>query len=98
MAKLKCKLCGETLPDRSVKRFMMHLLLNHQSELVDRVETHFFEILDKTPEIWEQMNESERYGCRFGLYPYWIQEKYPDITNEDLIKLSKLSEKQFGEL
>ena len=48
--------------------------------------------------IWKQMNESERYGCRFCLYPHWIRQQYPGITKEDLIQLSRLSEKQFGEL
>ncbi|RLI46672.1 hypothetical protein DRO69_02485 [Candidatus Bathyarchaeota archaeon] len=39
---LECKLCGELLPDRSVKRFMKHLLSKHQSEFVDKCERLFF--------------------------------------------------------
>ena len=39
---------------------------------------------DPTDLIWDQMNESERHGVRFGLFPAWVGRDYPDA---DLVAL-----------
>lgn len=44
--KLECKLCGEILPNRSVKGFMEHLELEHNAEFVDRVEAIFYKKIE----------------------------------------------------
>ena len=28
--------------------------------------------MNRTKEIWEKMNDSEKYGCQFGLFPVWV--------------------------
>jgi len=40
---LRCRLCGEILRDRSVKRFMEHLEQEHTLEFVEWVERTLYE-------------------------------------------------------
>jgi hypothetical protein len=42
---LECKLCGKTLKDRSVEAFMKHLIMEHNTEFVDRCEAIFYRII-----------------------------------------------------
>ena len=39
-------------------------------------------------EIWERMNESERFGVRFGLFPSWVG----DLTHEEVVALMAKAE------
>lgn len=50
----------------------------------------------KVKEIWDRMNRSEKYGCRFTLYPQWVEEYDPSL--DDYVALAQLSEEMFGEL
>jgi hypothetical protein len=34
------------------------------------------------------MNESERFGCQLGLFPYWVHEEFQP-TKEEIIELMK---------
>lgn len=39
----------------------------------------------KVDQIWNRMNDSERFGVQFGLFPSWIEEYNP--THEDHVAL-----------
>ena len=42
--------------------------------------------------VWSEMNDSERFGCNFGMFPAWIDEKYPEGGHDlvmDLMTLAK---------
>ena len=28
--------------------------------------------MNRTEKIWEKMNDSEKHGCQFGLFPVWV--------------------------
>ena len=38
------------------------------------------------------MNENEKYGCRFGLFPMWVARDYKP-TKAETIELMGLAEK-----
>ena len=40
---------------------------------------------DKALEVWDKMNDSEQYGCQFGLFPAWVLEY--KLTHEEIVKL-----------
>lgn len=40
---------------------------------------------DKIDVIWDRMNDSERFGCKFGLFPVWIEEY--NLSNGELAQL-----------
>lgn len=41
--------------------------------------------MSRVDEIWERMNDSERYGVPFGLFPAWVQEY--ELTHEETVEL-----------
>lgn len=51
------------------------------------------EILD---EIWNKMNRSEKFGCKFSLFPFWT-EKYK-LTTQEVVELMRRSESETGTL
>jgi hypothetical protein len=32
------------------------------------------------------MNESERYGCQFGLFPHWVHEEF-NPSKDEIVEL-----------
>ena len=30
---------------------------------------------DRLNDIWLKMDESERWGCKYGLFPIWVEEQ-----------------------
>ncbi len=60
MTKLKCKLCGKILPDRSVEGFITHLLETiHQTNFADHVEKTFYDPVE-IPGVVTSMKNKER--------------------------------------
>ena len=51
---------------------------------------------EKIKEIWEKMNDSEKYGCKFNLFPHWALGY--NLTREENIELMKLSEGETGKI
>ena len=43
-------------------------------------------------EILGRMNESERFGVAFGLWPSWVQDE--GCTTPDLVQMMTLNEKE----
>jgi len=42
--------------------------------------------MDRIAEIWARMNESEKFGCQFGLFPSWVLQDYK-LNKEETVKL-----------
>ena len=40
-------------------------------------------------EIWDKMNDSEKFGCQFGLFPSWLLEY--KLTTDETVELMKES-------
>ncbi|MEM2933237.1 MAG: hypothetical protein QW622_03480 [Candidatus Pacearchaeota archaeon] len=51
---------------------------------------------EKIKKIWQRMNENERFGLKFSLFPYWTMAE--NLTKEEAVKLMKMSEKETGAL
>ena len=45
--------------------------------------------MSKAQDIFAKMSDTEKFGCKFALFPTWI-EVY-DLQKEDRIELMKLS-------
>lgn len=45
------------------------------------------EMTIKVKEIWGKMNESEKYGCQFSLFPAWVLEY--KLTTDETVELMK---------
>ena len=42
-------------------------------------------------EIYQKMNESERFGVAFGLFPAWVMGH--DLENAEIVELMKIRER-----
>lgn len=47
-------------------------------------------------EVWNRMNKSERFGCKFSLFPLWT-ERYK-LTTPETVELMRRSERETGAL
>ena len=43
--------------------------------------------MDKISEIWTRMNDSEKFGCQFALFPLWVKDY--NLTHEETITLMR---------
>lgn len=43
---------------------------------------------DKVMVVWAKMNDSERFGMKFGMFPSWIQEY--KLTHDEIVRLMGL--------
>ncbi len=43
----------------------------------------------KIQETWNRMNQSEKHGVKFGLFPSWIDQY--KLTKEDHVELMKMA-------
>jgi len=37
-------------------------------------------------EMWNKMNDDEKFGCQFGMFPSWLHDKYKP-THEEIVEL-----------
>jgi len=44
---------------------------------------------DKVQQVWDRMNESERYGASFGLFPAWVGD---ELTDDEIVELMGMGE------
>lgn len=42
--------------------------------------------MDRTVEMWDKMNDNEKFGCQFGLFPKWLDDQYHP-TKDETVKL-----------
>jgi hypothetical protein len=47
---------------------------------------------EKIKRVWEKMNENERFGLKFGLFPAWTLAE--NLTKEESVRLMKMYEEQ----
>jgi len=50
---------------------------------------------EKIKRIWDRMNENERLGLKFGLFPAWTLAE--NLTKDESVKLMRLYEEQTGD-
>lgn len=53
--------------------------------------------MNRVKEIWDKMNDRERFECKFSLFPYWVFKQCKP-TNEEIVELMKISEHEKGVL
>lgn len=50
--------------------------------------------INKIDEIWKQMDENEKLGCKFSMIPKWAMDR--KLSTEELLKLMELSRNETG--
>lgn len=53
-------------------------------------------MVEKLNEIWERMNDSEKFGCQFALFPVWVSEY--KLTTEETVELMKEMKPNINEI